>query len=95
MRRRFPLVDVINLNVLRLQEAGIIGQILRDVHRNSSKFEIPKKIESKPQKKLTVTDMHIIGFLLIVGYLIAFAVFLGELIVSCVERKKVEFGFIS
>lgn len=87
MRRRFPLVDTINTNILRLKECGIIEKILIDVHRNSTKFNVPKKVEFTSQKKLNLQDMKIIGFLLIVGYFAAFITFLTELIVWTIKEK--------
>lgn len=87
MRRRFPLVDVINLNILRLHQTGIISKMFRDVHRNSSKFEVPKKVETRGQKKLTIEDLKMIVYLLIVGHSVASIVFLAELIIWNVKRK--------
>lgn len=81
MRRRFPLVDTININILRLQESGIAEEIIRDVHRNTVvKFEVPKKVEIALQRKLGLRDMEMIGFILVFGYGIAFTAFLLELI---------------
>lgn len=95
MRRRFPLVDIINFNILRLQESGIIDQILTDVNRNNLKFEVPKKIENKPQDKLTLKDVEMIGFLLICGHSIAFIIFLVELIVWNIKRRLLQLEFIN
>lgn len=82
MRRRFPLVDTINLNILRLQESRFTEKIMRDVHRNTVvKLEVPKKFEITRQKKLGLRDMEMIGFILVFGYGIAFTAFLLELIV--------------
>lgn len=95
MRRRFPLVDTINLNIMRLQEGGIIDQILKDANRYNSKFGVPEKIEMSSQKQLNLKDMEMIGYLLIVGYLLAFLVFLGELIVWKLKLRLLQLTFIN
>lgn len=95
MRRRFPLMDTINLNIQRLQEGGIINQLLRDAHRYNSKFEVPKKIEITSQKRLKLKDMEMISLLLIVGYCIAFLVFLGELFVWHIKLRTLQLEFIN
>lgn len=81
MRRRSPLVDTINLNILRLQESGIINRLLTDAQRVNSKFMVPKKIQITTKTKLLPKDIEMLIFLLIAGYSVAFLVFLGELIV--------------
>lgn len=63
-----------------MQESGIIHQLLKDVHRTNSKFDVPKKDETVSQKSLTLKDIEMIVFLLLAGYSIAFGVFLVELI---------------
>lgn len=95
MRRRFPLVDTINLNILRLQEGGIIDQLLRNAHRSNLKFQVPKKIEINLQKRLNAKDIKIVGFILLVGYCIAFLVFLGELILWNVRLRMLQLQFIN
>lgn len=78
------------MNILRLQESGIIDQLLRNAHRSNSKFQVPKKIEIKLQKRLNAKDIKIVSFILLVGYLIAFLVFLGELIVWKVRLRVLQ-----
>lgn len=95
MRRRFPLVDTINLNIQRLQEGGIVNKLLRDAYRYNSKFEVPKKIEITAQNRLKLKDIEVIGFLLIVGYSIALSVFVGELVVWHIKIRTLQLEFIN
>lgn len=80
---------------MRLHESGILDQILQNVHRNSSKFEVPREADVQPQKKLSLSDIKMIGFILIVGYSVAFVVFLGELVVWNLKLRMLRVEFIN
>lgn len=95
MRKRFPLIESINSKILRLQEGGYIEKLLKDTHRNRLKFDVPKKTEVVLQKKLNLEDMKMIGFLLVVGYIIAFIIFLGELITWRFKLRILQVEFIN
>lgn len=94
MRRRFPLIDKINLKILRLQESGIIIRLLTDAQRINSKFVVSKKIKITTKTKLLPKDIQMLIFLLILGYSFATLVFLGELIVRCVRLKMLQLELV-
>lgn len=95
MRRRFPLFDAVNLAVLRLQEAGIVEQLLRNAVRSSVKFEVPEKVETDTRKRLSVEDVEMIGLLLLAGNSSAAVAFFVELAIRRMRIRKLRRLFVN